>query len=135
MERVVNKLKVVNKKDKIIHLIDALCWEYTRQDHDSLARLNIFKVLSHGNGECNSLLKAAWGQQTGEVVKDKDSDLQLPSRLMQAFQYLFLTILEGIVADTQTSSIYSNETKEASLSQIMSTTSTGSAQAAESLIN
>ena len=30
IERVVEKLKTVNKKNKIIHLIDALCWEYTR---------------------------------------------------------------------------------------------------------
>ena len=89
IEIVAEKLKVVNKKDKIIHLMDAICWEYTRKDHDKLAKLNIFKVLSEGNGERNSLLKTAWGQFTGYIVKDKNEDMQLPSRLMQAFQYLF----------------------------------------------
>ena len=61
IEIVAEKLKVVNKKDKIIHLMDAICWEYTRKDHDKLAKLNIFRVLSEGNGERNSLLKTAWG--------------------------------------------------------------------------
>jgi hypothetical protein len=92
-------------------------------------------VLSEGNGERNSLLKAAWGQFTGEIAKEKTDDMQLPSRLMQAFHYLFQVILGGIVEDTQAGQTSDSEIMEAGLSQIMSTTSTGSAQAAEALIN
>ena len=81
-------LKTVNEKDKLIHLINALCWSYTRADHEMIARLKIFKVLSEGDGSRRNLLRNAWGQNTGEVEKNK-TDMSLPTRLMHAFNFLF----------------------------------------------
>ena len=54
-------LKTVNDKDKIIHLLNALCWSYTRADHENLAKLKIFKVLAEGDGGRRNLLRNAWG--------------------------------------------------------------------------
>lgn len=45
-----------------VHLLNALCWNFTTADHEYLVKLKIFKTLCRGNGDILHPLFRAWGQ-------------------------------------------------------------------------
>ena len=46
-----------NDEDQMVHLLDALCWDYTSEDHDWLSKLEIFKTLLVGNGKIQHMIR------------------------------------------------------------------------------
>ena len=67
IDRVVFMIRTETDETNLVHLIDALMWSFTRQDHEQLEKLNIFDALFHGNGKRNSVIRKAWGNARSEI--------------------------------------------------------------------
>ena len=40
-----------DKEQDIVFYVEALCWDYEPEDHNELAKLQIFETLLKGNGD------------------------------------------------------------------------------------
>ena len=67
MERILDVLKnqKLKRGESYVHLLDALCWDYSNEDHELLDRLKIFDALFRGNGDFDHPLRSAWGCESG----------------------------------------------------------------------
>ena len=94
--------------DHYVHLANALCWTYTAEDHDWLAKLGIFDVMLRGDGEIMHPLRTAWGRDNSQlkIIAGKDSNLCLPSYLWQTF----LFIVSGVTNTALNNSTAENAT-------------------------
>ena len=52
LERIIDVLKneELRQDSLYVHLLNALCWDYTVEDHKLLERLDVFSLLNRGNG-------------------------------------------------------------------------------------
>ena len=81
-----------------VHLLNALCWSYTRDDHSYLVSLNVLDAIQGGDGTLMHPIYRAWGQEDSnfQLELDKQGSFSLASRLRQVFEFLVSTILESI---------------------------------------
>ena len=81
-----------------VHLLNALCWNFSREDHEYLVQLDLFTALHVGDGSMLHPIYRAWGQETTNfsLRLEKSTSLSLASRLRQVFEFLTQTILESI---------------------------------------
>ena len=65
LERVLDVIRneQLESPDKYVHLLNALCWDYSTEDHEMLNRLRVFETLTAGNGERMHPLARAWGRE------------------------------------------------------------------------
>ena len=92
---------------KYIHLINALCWNFTIADHEELVKVEVFKTLCRGNGDILHPLFRAWGQDESNfsLELDKKTNFSLSSRVRQVFEFLTQNLLEGIFVKKELESI------------------------------
>ena len=100
MERIIDVIKreEMKNQDTYVHLLDALCWDFTTEDHDLIDRLNIFDTLLKGNGELVHPLKSAWGCENSfyHLELDKQNKFNLAARLRQVFEFIACSMLDKI---------------------------------------
>lgn len=92
------KHQKLTKNDDYVHLLNALCWNYTSEDHGWLSKVALLQALLMGNEEVLHPLRSQWGRADllfGLQLQRK-SDLCLPSFLWQAFNFVVCNILETI---------------------------------------
>lgn len=62
-------------KNSIVHMINAVCcWDYKLNDHDDLAKLNVFQTLLKPNNEDLHPISLGWGQESSYCVPNADAD-------------------------------------------------------------
>mmetsp|Transcript_23102 Transcript_23102/g.28645 ORF Transcript_23102/g.28645 Transcript_23102/m.28645 type:complete len:98 (+) Transcript_23102:1049-1342(+) len=65
IERILDVIKneKLDDQNQYVHLLNALCWDYTADDHQMLERLEVFSILNKGNSELTHPIHASWGMQ------------------------------------------------------------------------
>ena len=106
IDRIVHVLKHedLKKAEEYVHLMNALCWNYTLEDHKHLMRYQVFETLQRGDGTIMHPIYRSWGQEDSNFVirLNKENELNMASRLRQVFEFLVQTVLSGIfVTETQ----------------------------------
>ena len=93
-------LKYENLKTstEYVHLLNTLCWNYTREDHPHLAKLGLFRALQTGDGTLMHPFQRSWGQEESnfQLERDRTTEFCLACRLRQVFEFLMQIILEGL---------------------------------------
>ena len=51
----------LSSSTEYVHLLNALCWNFTREDHEHLVKLEVFRTLQRGDGSILHPLFRAWG--------------------------------------------------------------------------
>jgi hypothetical protein len=92
---------------EIMHVIDAFYWSYRSADLLELSKINIFKVLSEGDGSKINPLRLAWGHLLKQTKDHKDDTLT--RKVIRVFNFLFKIVLRCVVMEDSnfTSSEYS----------------------------
>lgn len=85
------------------HLLNALCWNYTRDDHAYLIKLDIFKTIQCGDGTLMHPIFRSWGQTCSNfsIELERSAEFGLPSRLRQVFEFLVQSILESLFVNKE----------------------------------
>ena len=92
------KNQELNDKSLYVHLMNALCWDYSVEDHQLLERLEVFAALNHGNKDIDHPLRVAWGLQKGfySIELEKKTNFNLPARLKQVYSFLANNIMDSV---------------------------------------
>ena len=92
------KHESLDSTTEYVHLINALCWNFTRSDHEALVKVELFKTLCRGDGNIMHPLFRAWGQEDSnfQLELEKKTNFCLASRVRQVFEFLTQNILEGV---------------------------------------
>ena len=100
LERIIHVIRneKLTRNDYYVHLLNALCWDFSAEDHKMLTRLKVFETLINGNGDRLHPLKKAWGREENhfQVALQLGSTFYLPSRVRQVFEYLAQNVLQGV---------------------------------------
>lgn len=95
--------------DENVHLLNALCWNYSREDHEYLVQLKLLQTLQRGDGTIFHPLYLAWGKQDSHFTLSpqpkKDRDFDLGSRLHLVFDFLTQNLLESVFVKKDASRI------------------------------
>ena len=97
-----------------MHILNALCWSYTEEDHKHLLELDLFGVLQKGDGDFLHPILRAWGQEQSQfsLQLHKSLCLCMASRLRQVFEFLMQTILVNVFLNKETDSVSDGETPD-----------------------
>lgn len=101
LEVVIHALKTTKpgKKQRYVHLLNALCWDYTPEDHRMIVRLRMLETIHRGNkNELFSPLSQAWGRERNhfQVELERTENFSLATRLRQVFEFLSCNMFKGI---------------------------------------
>lgn len=74
LDRVVHVLRFesLNSSTEYVHLLNALCWNYTREDHPHLVKLGVFQALQSGDGTLMHPFQRSWGQEESNFQVERD---------------------------------------------------------------
>ena len=63
--------------------MNALCWDYSVEDHKMLSQLKVFETLTNGNGDRLHLLARSWGREENnfEIELKRSTGMSITSRL------------------------------------------------------
>ena len=75
-----------------------LVWNFTREDHEHLTKMDLLRTLQRGDGNILHPIFRAWGQEESnfQLKLTKKSNLCLTSRLRQVFEFFTQNVLESI---------------------------------------
>ena len=100
LDRVVKAIKYEDftKSSEYVHCLNALCWNFNREDHPHMVKLEIFLTLQRGDGTLMHPLNRSWGQEYTpfQLELEKDNELALAPRLRQVFEFLVQNVLESL---------------------------------------
>lgn len=88
---IITKIKEIRDKNFLIHMLDALIWNYNGADLEYLAKYDVFGVLEKGDGGRTHPIALAWGKQIRQVKQNDDRTLT--RKLMNTFEFLFKQVL------------------------------------------
>ena len=76
--------------EQFVHLVNALCWDYTAEDHIMIIKLKVFETLTSGSGDKMHPLSRAWGREKNHfgIELKREEKFSLAARLRQAFEFL-----------------------------------------------
>lgn len=63
LNRIIHVLKYeeLEGQTDYVHLLNALCWNFTTEDHVHLVRLELFRALQNGDGTLMHPVFRSWG--------------------------------------------------------------------------
>ena len=63
--RIVHTLKheLLESSTEYVHMLNMLCWNFTREDHEHLTKLDLLRTLQRGDGNILHPIFRAWGQE------------------------------------------------------------------------
>ena len=78
--------------------MNALCWNFNREDHQYLVNLELFRTLQCGDGTLMHPIFRTWGQERSnfQLELHRESNFSMASRTRQVFEFLVQTVLEGL---------------------------------------
>lgn len=92
-----------------VHMLNALCWDFRAEDHEIIARLRVFDALLRGdNREFFNPILRAWGREKTHFSKG----LSLASHLRQVFEFLCMTMFNGVFVDPKPEQLYLDSAEE-----------------------
>lgn len=128
------KHEPLHSSTEYVHLLNALCWNYTRDDHSYLVSLDVFKTIQCGDGTLMHPIFRSWGQEDTNfhLHLEKETQLSLTSRLRQVFEFLVHTIIESLFVKREDEKL--NLGDEDAVESMLSTTGGQMNKASEKLL-
>ena len=100
----ITKIKWSLNEKHLVHMLNALIWNYKGIDLNYLAKYEVINVLQFGDGSCIHPIRLAWGKQIKQ--KKQSDDATLTRTVVNIFEFLFKQILSQVIL------IDANNTKE-----------------------
>ena len=92
---IITKLRISRDPKHLVHMLNALIWDYKGNDLTYLAKYDILGAIQFGDGGETHPLKLAWGRQLKQ--KKQSEDATLTRTVINLFEFLFKQILSQVI--------------------------------------